>query len=307
MTGCPMPLYCIAFALIALAAVTARASAARQRGGCGWSWRASLLAIGLRIGGYGVMGLAQGQSRHWWCCSTSDPRHRARLLARSRCWRAIQPSWPCGRAGKCRRPHELVLDALPLSRRPVPDRAWRLYIAVFLVHGLFHRHCGPAEPHRRPQCGNLGTTAVGMALLQLPNLGQKMLPFAILLGGVFTFVQACRAVARTGGHPRGRRLGLGFPAAAAHRGGVHRRLRRHACSHRYRRQDVLGICRARGALCEGTRNPSCRCRSTDCGCAKATSKQQSVIHALRVAQQGEHLAEVAGLPLWRQGSSSPVA
>jgi lipopolysaccharide export system permease protein len=32
-----------------------------------------------------------------------------------------------------------------------------------------------------------------MAVLQLPDLGQKMLPFAILLGGVFTFVRLSRS------------------------------------------------------------------------------------------------------------------
>jgi lipopolysaccharide export system permease protein len=39
------------------------------------------------------------------------------------------------------------------------------------------------------------TTAVvvGMAVLQLPDLGQKMLPFAILLGGVFTFARLSRS------------------------------------------------------------------------------------------------------------------
>ncbi len=42
-----------------------------------------------------------------------------------------------------------------------------------------------------------GATAVGMALLQLPNLGQKMLPFAILLGGVFTFVRLARSRERS--------------------------------------------------------------------------------------------------------------
>jgi lipopolysaccharide export system permease protein len=36
-------------------------------------------------------------------------------------------------------------------------------------------------------------TVVGMAFLQLPDLGQKMLPFAILLGGVFTFVRLSRS------------------------------------------------------------------------------------------------------------------
>ena len=37
------------------------------------------------------------------------------------------------------------------------------------------------------------SAVVGMALLQLPDLGQKMLPFAILLGGVFTFVRLSRS------------------------------------------------------------------------------------------------------------------
>ncbi len=40
-----------------------------------------------------------------------------------------------------------------------------------------------------------GVTAVGMAVLQLPDLGQKMLPFAVLLGGVFTFVRLSRTPA----------------------------------------------------------------------------------------------------------------
>lgn len=33
---------------------------------------------------------------------------------------------------------------------------------------------------------------IGMAMLQLPDLGQKLLPFAILLGGVFAFVRLSR-------------------------------------------------------------------------------------------------------------------
>jgi len=51
------PLYCIAFALIALAAVT---RGRRQRGSIALSLTvASLVAAGLRIAGYGVMGIAQ--------------------------------------------------------------------------------------------------------------------------------------------------------------------------------------------------------------------------------------------------------
>jgi lipopolysaccharide export system permease protein len=33
---------------------------------------------------------------------------------------------------------------------------------------------------------------IGMALMQLPNLGQKLLPFAVLLGGVFAFARLSR-------------------------------------------------------------------------------------------------------------------
>jgi len=36
-------------------------------------------------------------------------------------------------------------------------------------------------------------TVVGMAVLQLPDLGKKMMPFAILLGGVFTFARLSRS------------------------------------------------------------------------------------------------------------------
>jgi lipopolysaccharide export system permease protein len=51
------PLYCLAFALIALAAVT---RGRRQRGSIAMRLTvASLVAAGLRIAGYGVMGMAQ--------------------------------------------------------------------------------------------------------------------------------------------------------------------------------------------------------------------------------------------------------
>ena len=46
----------------------------------------------------------------------------------------------------------------------------------------------------RTAAHSVGTSVVvGMAVLQLPDLGQKMLPFAILLGGVFTFVRLSRS------------------------------------------------------------------------------------------------------------------
>jgi lipopolysaccharide export system permease protein len=37
------------------------------------------------------------------------------------------------------------------------------------------------------------SVVVGMAMLQLPNLGQKMMPFAVLFGGVFAFMRLSRS------------------------------------------------------------------------------------------------------------------
>lgn len=41
--------------------------------------------------------------------------------------------------------------------------------------------------------GVSSSVIIGMALLQLPDLGQKLLPFAVLLGGVFCFVRLSRS------------------------------------------------------------------------------------------------------------------
>ena len=41
--------------------------------------------------------------------------------------------------------------------------------------------------------GVASTVIIGMALLQLPDIGQKLLPFAVLLGGVFCFVRLSRS------------------------------------------------------------------------------------------------------------------
>src|SRR5947207_14575844 len=49
---------------------------------------------------------------------------------------------------------------------------------------LFNRTAGKHVPN---------SAVLGMALLQLPNLGLKLLPFAVLLGGVFCFVRLSRS------------------------------------------------------------------------------------------------------------------
>ncbi len=58
-----------------------------------------------------------------------------------------------------------------------------LGLSINLVDLLNHRTIGDPVP-----TGAL----IGMALLKLPSLGLKLLPFAVLIGGVFTFVRLSR-------------------------------------------------------------------------------------------------------------------
>ena len=57
---------------------------------------------------------------------------------------------------------------------------------------------------------------VGMAILQLPDLGQKLLPFAVLLGGVFSFARLSRSQELQGSEDFCvRRFGVRAPAVLA--------------------------------------------------------------------------------------------
>src|SRR5690349_18049924 len=83
--------------------------------------------------------------------------------------------------------------------------SWTLYrylavqflLGVAVVYGIFlvlAFSIDIVDLLNRTAGHNVSTSvAVGMALLQLPNLGQKMLPFAILFGGVVTFVRLSRS------------------------------------------------------------------------------------------------------------------
>jgi lipopolysaccharide export system permease protein len=83
--------------------------------------------------------------------------------------------------------------------------SWTLYrylavqflIGVILIYAIFLMlafSIDIVELLNRTASHNVPTAiAIGMAVLQLPNLGQKFLPFAILLGGVFTFVRLSRS------------------------------------------------------------------------------------------------------------------
>ena len=130
---------------------------------------------------------------------------------------------------------------------------------------------------------------VGMAILQLPDLGQKMLPFAILLGGVFTFARLARSqelvATRAAGvsawdflmPPVAVAVAIGIfavtvftPVSArmfAEFGGLEARYIKGEASQLAVSENGLWL-------------------------RQGDEKQQSVIHALRVADQGQHLDDV---------------
>jgi lipopolysaccharide export system permease protein len=82
--------------------------------------------------------------------------------------------------------------------------SWTLYkylaqqflIGVAIVYGAFLMlafSIDIVDLTNRTAGHNVSTgIVIGMALLQLPDLGQKLLPFAILLGGVFAFARLSR-------------------------------------------------------------------------------------------------------------------
>ena len=134
-----------------------------------------------------------------------------------------------------------------------------------------------------------GTTAVGMAILQLPNLGQKMLPFAILLGGVFTFVKLSRSrelvATRAAGvsawdfllPPLTVAVVIGVVAVTLFTPIAAKMFSAFAgLEARYVKGEESQLSVSINGL----------------WLRQGDEHQQSVIHALRVAQQGEHLAEL---------------
>jgi lipopolysaccharide export system permease protein len=137
---------------------------------------------------------------------------------------------------------------------------------------------------------NVSTSvAVGMAVLQLPDLGQKMLPFAILLGGVFTFVRLSRSrelvATRAAGVSAWDFLLAPLTMAV-----------------------LIGVCAVTlftpisarmfsefaGLEARYVKGQESQLSVSMNGLwlRQGNAKQQSVIHALRVAQQGEHLEDV---------------
>jgi lipopolysaccharide export system permease protein len=130
---------------------------------------------------------------------------------------------------------------------------------------------------------------VGMALLQLPDLGQKMLPFAILLGGVFTFAKLSRSqelvATRAAGvsawdfllPPLGVAVAIGIFAVTVFTPVSARMFAEFAgLEARYVKGEASQLSVSQNGL----------------WLRQGDEKRQSVVHALRVADQGQHLEDV---------------
>jgi lipopolysaccharide export system permease protein len=133
------------------------------------------------------------------------------------------------------------------------------------------------------------STAIGMAVLQLPNLGQKFLPFAILLGGVFTFVRLSRSRELVATRAAGVSAWdfLLPPLTVAVFIGVFTVTVFTPISARMFSQ-FAGL-EARYVKGEESR---LSVSMNGLWLRQGDPHQQSVIHALRVARQGEHLEDV---------------
>jgi lipopolysaccharide export system permease protein len=137
---------------------------------------------------------------------------------------------------------------------------------------------------------NVSTAVViGMAVLQLPDLGQKMMPFAILLGGVFTFVRLSRSqelvAARAAGisawdfmlPPLAVAILIGVVAVTMFTPLSARMFAEFAgLEARYIKGEASQLSVSQNGL----------------WLRQGDENQQSVIHALRVADQGQHLEDV---------------
>lgn len=137
---------------------------------------------------------------------------------------------------------------------------------------------------------NVSTSvAIGMAVLQLPNLGQKMLPFAILGGGVATFVRLSRSRELVATRAAGVSAWdiLMPPLTVAVLIGVFVVTLFTPVSARMF-SEFAGL---EARYVKGQES-QLSVSMNGLWLRQGDEKSQSVIHALRVAQQGEHLEDV---------------
>jgi lipopolysaccharide export system permease protein len=130
---------------------------------------------------------------------------------------------------------------------------------------------------------------IGMAILQLPDLGQKMLPFAVLLGGVFSFARLSRSqelvAIRAAGMsawdflapPLAVAAGLGvFVVVIVTPVSARMLAQFSALEAKYIKGEASQLAVSRNGL----------------WLRQGDAMRQSVIHALRVTEQGVHLEDV---------------
>ena len=156
--------------------------------------------------------------------------------------------------------------------------SWTLYryLAVQFFLGVVVVYCAflvlafsidVVDLLNRTAAHSVGTSVVvGMAVLQLPDLGQKMLPFAILLGGVFTFVRLSRSQELVATRAAGVSAWdfLLPPLAVAVLVGIFASL----SSRQYPHACLLSSRAWKRAMSKARRR-SFRCHKTACGCARA--------------------------------------
>jgi len=130
---------------------------------------------------------------------------------------------------------------------------------------------------------------VGMALLQLPDLGEKMLPFAVLLGGVFCFVRLSRSQELVATRAAGVSAWdfLMPPLAVAIAIGIFVVLAVTPVSSR-----MLNQFSALEAKYIKGQESQLSVSSNGLWLRQGDENEQSVIHALTVADQGVHLDDV---------------
>ncbi|MBN9545351.1 MAG: LPS export ABC transporter permease LptG [Alphaproteobacteria bacterium] len=133
------------------------------------------------------------------------------------------------------------------------------------------------------------SVVVGMAILQLPDLGQKMLPFAILLGGVFTFARLSRSQELVATRAAGVSVWdfLLPPLAVAVAIGIFTVTVFTPISARMF-AEFAGL-EARHVKGEASQ---LSVSQNGLWLRQGDENKQSVIHALRVADQGQHLEDV---------------
>jgi lipopolysaccharide export system permease protein len=130
---------------------------------------------------------------------------------------------------------------------------------------------------------------IGMALLQLPDLGQKLLPFGVLLGGVFAFVRLSRNHELVASRAAGVSA-WGFlapPLAVAMALGIFAVLAITPLSAR-----MLAQFSALEAKYIKGEESQLAVSENGLWLRQGSSSEQSVIHALRVGDQGVRLDEV---------------